>query len=401
MSSVSDLVMPKLGLTMTEGTVSEWTVSAGASFSRGDVVLIVETDKIANEIEAPADGTLREIIVSAGETVPVGSVLARWDVGDVASSGTGKTRPEPLPPTSDNEPQEVGVAKPAPVLAADGRRVVATPLAKRIAKHEGIDLRTVQGTGPNGRIKANDVRRAKADAPVPGSADPIGGTRIDATPYQAAAARRLAASKQETPHFYLATEVDADPILDIRQRLSEVKGLPRLTISHLIVAAVGRALVQRPEANRVWDKGAIVQFENPDVGIAVNTKDGLFVPILRDAGRIGLGAIAAGASDLIERARNGRLEPDDTRGGAITVSNAGMFDVTYLTPMINPGQSSILGVGSVREVFRPDGSAQPVLHREIGLVLSCDHRVHDGVGGLALLNEIKDYLKFPMKLLVT
>ena len=399
MPEISDLVMPKLGLTMTEGTVSEWVVSPGDSFSSGDLVLIVETDKIANEVEAPADGTLHEVIVQVGETVPVGAVLARWDVGgDVGGAAT----PAPAPAPVDAIPE---VAAPAPAAApADGARVVATPLARRIAGQEGVDLHAVSGTGPKGRIKAEDVRKAKQATPAisqqPAPDDQaMAGTRVAPTAYQAAVARRLTEAKRDTPHFYLSTEADVGALLDIRQNLNAANPDLRISINHLILAAVGRALADMPAANRIWSDGEIIQFGTADVGVAVTTDAGLFVPILRDVAGKGLGTIASGAREIVTRARDGALGSQDMAGGATTVSNAGMFDVTYMGSIINPGQSSILGVGSIRKLFRPDDDGRPELRQEMGLVLSCDHRVFDGVGGLAFLNSIKTYLETPFRLL--
>ncbi len=395
MPEMSDLVMPKLGLTMTEGTISEWVVSPGDSFSSGDLVLVIETDKIANEVEAPADGTLHEVIVPVGETAPVGAVLARWDVG-----GAATPTPAAIPAAIDATP-EVVASSAVTVGSTVGARVVATPLARRIADQEGVDLHLVSGTGPKGRIKAEDVRKAKQDARVAaasvGPAEP--GTRVAPTTYQATVARRLTEAKRDTPHFYLSTEADVGALLDIRQHLNAANPDLRVSINHLIIAAVARALVDIPHANRVWVDGEIFQFDTADVGVAVTTDVGLFVPILRDVAGKGLGDIASGAREIVTRARDGALGSQDMAGGATTVSNAGMFDVTYMGSIINPGQSSILGVGSIRKLFRPDDDGQPVLRQEMGLVLSCDHRIFDGVGGLAFLNSIKTYLETPFRLL--
>ncbi|RLA48122.1 MAG: 2-oxo acid dehydrogenase subunit E2 [Gammaproteobacteria bacterium] len=403
MPAISDLIMPKLGLTMTEGTIDEWALAPGDSFSSGDLVLVVETDKIANEIEAPADGTLHEIIVPVGETVPVGTVLARWDVGATAPAAT-----HPPDAANNGEPSEVTAAEPAATAvvggAGGGARVVATPLARRIADQERVDLHTVSGTGPKGRIKAEDVRKATLVAPAISeqpepAGPPMAGTRLTPTAYQSAVAKRLTEAKRDTPHFYLSTEANVGALLDRRQRLNAENADLRISINHLIIAAVGKALGDIPQANRVWADGEILQFDTTDVGVAVTTNDGLFVPILRDIAPRGLGSVASSARDIVTRARDRALSQQDMTGGAITVSNAGMFDVTYMGSIINPGQSSILGVGSIRKIFRPDDEGRPVLCQEMGLVLSCDHRIFDGVGGLAFLNGIKDYLETPCKLL--
>lgn len=404
MPQISDLVMPKLGLTMTEGTISEWVVSPGDSFSSGDLVLVVETDKIANEIEAPADGTLHDVIVQVGETVPVGTVLARWDVGTAGTPELVAT-PASTPVAVDSgATSDVLDAKPAPAISVDGARVIATPLARRIAGLEGVDLHTVSGTGPKGRIKAEDVRKAKQAAPVATErAVPIGyatsGTRLTPTTYQASVAKRLTEAKRDTPHFYLSTEADVGALLDIRKQLNTANADLRVSINHLILAAVGRTLADMPAANRIWSNGEIVQYDTADVGIAVTTDAGLFAPVVRDIGASGLGHVATSAREIVSRARDGSLRPEDMQGGATTVSNAGMYDVTYMGSIISPGQSSILGVGSIRKTFRPDDNGLPVLCQEMGLVLSCDHRIFDGVGGLAFLNALKDYLETPFRLL--
>ncbi len=184
----------------------------------------------------------------------------------------------------------------------------------------------------------------------------------------------------------------------LRAQLNE-SGERKFTLNHFIVAALGRALVDEPQANRVWDGDAMLQFSSSDVGVAVNTERGLFVPVVRDAGRLPLGELSRQTQALVERARGARLSSAEMSGGAVTVSNAGMFNVTYMTPIINPGQAMILGVGSVRETFRPDRKQRPVLHSEMGLVLACDHRVLDGVSGLRFLSRVAGYLEKPLELL--
>ncbi len=388
MADAAPFVMPKLGLTMTEGQVVEWRVGPGQTFTAGETVVVVETEKIANEIAAPVDGTIRNILIAEGETVPVGTPIAEWvlegEAAEVAS------------------PPAVETPAPGP---AEGTRIRATPVAKRLAAEHGVDLSTLTGSGPGGRIKAEDVEAAIAqpsEAPAPASA-PSGGVetrRLTPTAYQRTAARRLGAQKQGVPHFYLTTEADAAEILRLETQLNEIEGRPRIGLTHLIVAAVARAVADLPTVNRVWDGDEIVQFSGVDVGLAVDTEAGLMVPMLRDLAAADLGSLAAQAGEVVARARAGRLAAGDVGGGAVTVSNAGMHNVTYMTSIITPGQSSILGVGSIREVFRPDARRRPRLRQEIGLVLSCDHRILDGVAGIAFLNRIKAYIESPLNLLL-
>lgn len=410
-----DLLMPKLGLTMKEGVIAEWMKSPGQAFAQGDVLVVVETEKIAYEIEAESPGVLHEIVVGNGELAPVGSVIARWKSNGDAEKGLGKPSPTATQPVAPVMEERLSDTAPpiAMVSAQKGMdiesRVRSTPLARRYAREHGIDLGEVHGTGPSGRIKLADVeaiaRRSAqirtAEAPKAKAtplADP--GSYVLASRIQAAIARRLTAVKQEVPHFYLATEVEITATLTLRKSLNATPDFPHVTINHVVIAAVGRALLDLPQANRIWVDGQYVAFSSTDVGIAVHTPSGLFVPILRDAGRASLDAVARESALLVEKARAGRLEANDNLGGAISVSNAGMFNVTYLTPIINPGHSSILGIGSVRQVFRPDANSQPSLRNEMGLVLACDHRVFDGVSGLEFLNRVIGYLENPLRLLM-
>ena len=407
--------MPKLGLTMQEGTIAEWKVSPGQAFRARDVLVVVETEKVAYEIEAEADGVLGEILVPATETVPVGAVIARWTATVEGTAATVDVRPAakapPIAPGGESGPAGKAPERPpapAPPPGGSQRRVVATPLARRIAREHGIELSGLQGRGPSGRIRAADVENArlaeKPPAPASGEAKPGhgigGGTRVHAGAIQSAMARRLTAVKRDVPHFYLASEAEATAMLHMKDSLNADPGRRKVTVNHLVVAAVGRALVDLPWANRVWSDGDLVTFESADVGIAVHSERGLFVPILREAGRSILDDVVARSDALVGKAREGKLGPDDVAGGSIAVSNAGMFNVTYLTPIISPGHSAILGVGSIRERFRPGRTGEPELRREIGLVLACDHRVLDGVAGLKYLNRVIHYLENPIQLLV-
>lgn len=401
------LLMPKLGLTMTEGVLMEWKIAPGDRFARGDVVFVVETDKAATDIEAEVDGQMKERLVDEGETVPVGAPVALLESGAAAArSGADE------PPASS---AAIGVAAPPPAARHDPQRkaksghIAATPLARRLARKDGIDLASISGSGPRGRIKAIDVEqaiteisRAASEAPsAPARTSAAGSsvTRSRPTPTQATMARRLSAVKQGVPHFYLSTEAEVSSLLDLRAELNGDASFAKLTLTHFLLAAVGRALVAFPNMNRVWDEGEIVSFGATSVSMAVETANGLYVPVVRDCGSASLDQIGAAARAMTERAREGRLSGEDMNGAAIAVSNAGMHDVTWMASIINPGQSAILGVGSVREIFRPDTEGRPALRRELGLVLSGDHRVHTGVEGLAFLNHVKSSLETPKRLL--
>lgn len=388
----TDLLLPKLGLTMTEGVLLEWKVAPGGAVAKGDTLYVVETEKVATDVEADADGVLAEQLVGEGETIPVGTVVGRL-------AGLGATAaPRPATPRPASAP---------PAATPGARRIVATPLARRMAAAQGVDLAAVRGTGPNGRIKAIDVEAA-ATAPAaeaqpqprspPAAALPAA-SRSRPSSTHAAMARRLAEVKHGVPHFYLSTEIEVSALLRLRAELNADAALPRLTLNHFVLAATGRALLDQPKMNRVWADGELLAFADTDVSMAVETDAGLLVPVVRNAGARPLDEVAADARRLVERARAGRLSADDVSGAAIAVSNAGMHDVTWVTSIINPGQSAILGVGSVREIFRPGADGAPELRREMGVVLSADHRVHTGVEGLAFLAALKRHLESPMRLL--
>lgn len=402
-----ELLMPKLGLTMTEGALAEWMVVPGVAFKAGDGLFVVETDKVASEVPADHDGVLLEVLASVGEMVQVGAVIGYVDDGMAGSACAGAVA-EAAPAVATSA---VGAAPAPPTSAAkgmeaSGKRRISTPLARRLAVELGVALETVQGTGPRGRVQSRDVRAAAqptglgaAAASQAASPGAVATTKIKPTPTQATMARRLTLAKQQMPHFYLAAEAEVSKLMALRAEVNAMPGYPKLTLTHLLVAAVGRALREQPELNRVWTDDGIVSFETCDVGVAVNAERGLLVPVVSDVAGRSLEGIARATQALVEQARKGTLGSGQMTGGAISISNAGMFNVTWMTPIINPGQSMILGVGSVRELFRPDANGQPVVRRELGLVLAADHRIFDGVSGLRFLNAVIAKLEQPLCLL--
>lgn len=293
-----------------------------------------------------------------------------------------------------------------------GGRIPSSPYARRLALEHGIALEQVKGSGPRGRIKAQDVREAidnrtshpvshslqASDPPVRQSM-PSSGQPIATTGIVAAMAKRMVQAKQQVPHFYLSTEAEVTALLELRETLNSQPGFSKLTVNHFLIAAVARALEDCPFQNRIWFDDQILQFDGVDVGVAVSTDRGLMAPVLHGLQGSSLEMIAQRANELVGRVRAGQARREEMSGGAITISNAGMMNVTYMTPIINSPQSAILGVGSVREVFRPGASGQPVIRREMGLVLACDHRLHDGSSGLKFLNVVVSYLQNPVWLL--
>lgn len=419
MGTHQSILMPKLGLTMTEGVIAEWKIAPGDSVKAGDVIYIVETDKISNEIEASEDAIVEALLVREGDVVPVGAVVATF----VSEGGTAAESPPP-PPASAPQPDEI-VAAPtvaAPIATAPGSegRIIATPLARRMAADAGIAIGSVKGGGPRGRIMADDVsaaargrapgpavRPAPAAAPAsavpaPSPAPPPGSERGVVRPigqFQKVTARRLTEAKRDIPHFYVFAEADVTELLALRTRLNADAGFARLTVNHFLITAVARALAAVPEANIVWVEEGIFELARVDVGMAVEGPKGLVAPVLKDIGGCDVDAVAAAATALVERARAGRLSQAELQGGATSVSNVGMFGATGLIPIVNPGQSSILGVGRNRPAFLPDEQGQPRLRQILNLTLSCDHRVIDGALAARFLQSIQNGLEAPLTLL--
>ncbi|MGE3691846.1 MAG: dihydrolipoamide acetyltransferase family protein [Novosphingobium sp.] len=392
MTSERPILMPKLGLTMTEGHLVSWNVAPGDAVRAGDVLFIVETDKISNEIEAQDDGTIVALLVSEDETVPVGTVVAT-----MAVSG---------PPLADTPPQ------PAAPVSAKPPRLIATPLARRAARRAGIDLAKVAGSGPRGRITVDDVTAAlgetaqpsaRAEAPAlplsPPSQPQPAADRLPMDAHRRVLARRLSEAKRDIPHFYVIAEADVTALDVLREQLNSAHGQPRLTVSHFLLSALARALVALPEVNRVLDGDALVQLPSADIGLAVEGPKGLVAPVLRDLGHLALDEIAVATDQLLAAVRNGRLPAEALVGGATALSNVGMFGATALIPIVNPGQSSILGVGRSRGEFKPDAAGNPCLRQMLTLALSCDHRVIDGALAARFLQTVQTFLEAPAALM--
>ena len=404
MMRANPLLMPKLGLTMTEGLLASWQVAVGDAVKAGDVLFVVETDKIATEVEARSAGTIVSLDIAEGETVPVGAALGQWT--GVSSTSEEDTKPPPDPVHRETMPEPAtpnsGVGDSDPSTS----RVKATPLARRLAASRGINIRHLQGSGPGGRIKAIDVEQARAGwpviEPVPPPATRDAPLRRPATRMETIIARRLTEAKQTIPHFYAFADLDITEVLRLRQDLNADAGtMMPVSVTHLLLAALARALALDPKLNARWDDSAIVQFATIDVGLAVATDAGLMVPVLRGVDRLGLDALASSATSLVDRARSGKLGADELEGGAISISNVGMFGADALAPIINPGQSAILGVGRPKPVFRPDEGGRPELRQELRLVLSCDHRIYDGVAAAKLLDRLRGFVEHPLRLLRT
>lgn len=398
---MSEIVMPKFGLTMTEGLIAAWRRKPGEPFRQGDVLLEVETEKVTNEVEAAVDGVLAEILFPEGATVPVGAVIARLAGGAAAPSPPAPARGADAP-SARKLMAEHGVSREAVeasgrdgrVMKEDVLRVIATPLARRIARQEGIDLSQVAGSGPGGRIKAADVEGAKASPAPP----PLSGL-VQPDPVRAATARRVQAAKRDIPHFYLTRHVDIRALAALRAELNAEAGRAKLSVTHMLVKAAGLALAAHPDLNRVWLPDGILALDTVGVGIVAETPQGLRIPVLDRADRLALDDLALAVGGLLDRARSATLTGADVSGGAISISNVGMHGADTLAPIINPPQAMILGVGAEQRLFRPDAAGQPELRREIVLTLAADHRLIDGADAARFLATLAGLLETPLALL--
>jgi pyruvate dehydrogenase E2 component (dihydrolipoamide acetyltransferase) len=392
----SRVVMPKLTDTMEEGVLVAWKKHEGEFVQAGEVLAEIETDKALMDLEAFASGILRKILVRDGETVQSGTLLgviaeadediapALTDSMTAAPSTGGRARPITAGPAA------ASAAAPA---RTEGARPFVSPRAKALAAERGIDLSTITGTGPGGRIVEEDVRQAQA--PVM-QALPAG-TDQPLTLMRKAIARATVQSKAPVPHFYLTKEIDMEPALQFRTQFKRNRQ-PHPSITDLLVKASAIALTRHPEINVSYIGEAIRRYAQIDIGVAVGMEDGLITPVIRDCGAKTLEAISAEARGLIERARQKRLQPQEYSGATFSISNLGMFNVDNFIAVLIPPQAASLAVGAIRDV--PVVAAGSVrVGRRMQVTLSCDHRAIDGVMGAEFLKDLKRILEHPQELL--
>lgn len=414
-----DIVMPRLTDSMEEGTILSWLKQDGDEVALGDELVEIETDKASMVYEADAEGVLK-ILVGEDETRPIGETIAT--VGDGSgssetSSQNGKM-PEKAgrteePGASGETPEGADQPEPAPEIDSGSEtRVIASPLAKRIAADEGIDLKSVQGSGPNGRIVKADLTKtaprpesaATASArpgtpsakPGPSEAKKGEVETIELNRLQQLISRRMSESKATAPHFYLRTEIDMTRAVEVRTAFKETAadGESVPSFNDMVVKATAMALRHHPRANGAYRSGKVELFSRINVGFAVAADDALLVPTIGDADRKDLREIAAESRRLAERVRSGEITPPELSGGTFSISNLGMFGVRGFDAVINPGQAGILAIGEIAE--RPvvrDGQIVPAHLMEISL--SCDHRILYGADGAEFLAEIKTNLEEP------
>ncbi len=417
------VTMPALSPTMTEGTLAKWLKSEGDTVEAGDVIAEIETDKATMEVEAVDEGVLGKIIVNEGtENVPVNGIIAVLleegesadDIDTAALSGGPKpAAPEAKAEEAPKAEAPKAAAAPAPQASNSGGRVFASPLAKRIAKDKGIDLSTLKGTGPKGRIVKADVENAKPGAQAPAGAAPqqlaegqklneygMAYTEVSINNIKKITAKRLLESKQTVPHFYLTVECVLDNLLAARKELNEAaNGEFKLSVNDFIIKASAMALKSYPAANVSWQGDVIHQYVNADISIAVATPTGLITPIIKRAEEKGLREISDEMKELAGRAREGKLKPEEFQGGCFSISNLGMFGVKDFAAIVNPPQSCILAVGAgeqVPKVVNGEVKIQTVMN----VTLSTDHRTVDGAIGAEWLQHFKRYIENPVNMLL-
>ena len=425
--------MPALSPTMEEGTLTKWLVKVGDEVSSGDIMAEIETDKATMEFEAVDEGTIAHIQVEEGtEGVKVGTVIATLaedgeDAGSVepmdGAKASAKPEPAPAEPAEESAPAPAEAKKKdasaAPTPAATepkptGGRIVASPLAKRIAEQKGIDLANVTGSGPNGRIVKADVESAKpgaAAAPAAVSAaqqpSPAASAQDFGIPHEVeklsgmrkTIARRLTESKQTVPHIYLTVDIRLDALLKLRGELNaalEPQGV-KLSVNDLLIKALARALERVPSCNVQFAGDNLLRFNRADISVAVSIEGGLITPIVKDAGGRSVSAIATEMKDLAGRARDGKLAPEEYQGGTASLSNMGMFGIKQFDAVINPPQGMIMAIGAgEKRPYVIDDSLQ--IATVMSATGSFDHRAIDGADGAELMKVFKELCEAPLGL---
>ena len=403
----TEIVMPKLGLTMESGVISAWLVEEGQEVQKGQALLEIATDKVTMEVEAQADGILRKIMVSAGQEVPVSTTIgviaaADEDIGSFVAAAPSDPAPSPpasapaaAPPPTPAPPTPTPQA---PTLAADsaGRRPHKTsPKARKIAAEHGLDLVGVNGSGPGGRIVSADVLALVEQArlvPAPTPA-PVSDGHIELSRAEQVAAERLTASYQQIPHIHLSMDVSAVWLQQFRTGY-QLEG-KKISFNDLIVKATARTLSEFPRVNSLEDGGHFRYASQINVGVAVAAEQGLVVPVIRDAAEKTIEEIALEGTRLIDAARHGQLRPDDMMGGTFTISNLGMFGISRFTAIINPPQVAILAVGAIENRVVASGVDAFAVRPQLTLTLAADHRVVDGALGARFLARLKEVLETP------
>lgn len=406
--------MPKLSDTMTEGTLVRWLKKEGDKVEMGDILAEVETDKATMEMESFDEGILKEVYVKEGGKIGVGQKIAL-----ILGDGESADAPAAAPTAKSAEaaasaPAAAAPASTAPApAAASGSRVKASPLAKKIAVERGVSLEGVAGSGPGGRVVAKDVpapgsapasRAAATAAPAPIKLEKTGGEekRVELSGMRRVIADRLLASKTQIPHFYLSIEVDAAPLMRLRQEVNaanEAAGLGKITVNDFVLLAVARAAQQCPKVNAAWGGDHVMEYGSVNISVAVAVDDGLVTPVVRNAQNLSLREISAAVKDVATRARNKKLKPEEYVGGTITVSNLGAYGIEQFYAIVNPPQAAILAVGAVVKKPVVNAKNEIVVGQRMSISLSGDHRVVDGAVGAEFLSALRKLVENPALML--
>lgn len=416
----TEVILPKVDMDMSTGTIAVWHVKDGDTVKKGQPLFDIETDKAAMEIESPAEGVIRIGNAPVKAVVPIGTVVAMvYGAGEEAKPLTGGVAAPAAAAPAAAEVAKTAAAQPAaaaPATDANGK-VRATPLARRLAKQQGIALAALSGSGPRGRIVSADLATAKAvSAKAPGATALAAGMDGDAvralyppgsfsvTPLDGmrrTIAQRLVQSKQTVPHFYLTATCTLDELLAVRERLNahapktaDKTPAWKLSVNDFVIKALALALQRVPAANVTFTDEGILQHQVSDVGVAVSVDGGLFTPVVRAAETKSLSQISIEMKTLAAKARSRQLKPADYQGGTTAVSNLGMFGVEQFNAIINPPHATILAVGAGVETFVPV-NRQPVLKTQMKVTLSCDHRAVDGAVGAELLKAFREFVEEP------
>ena len=409
-----EIVMPKLGLTMTEGLIVEWRKKEGDPVKKGDILFVLETEKVTYEVEAPEDGTLGPILVKEQETVPVGALVATLlKPGESAVAVTAAPAAAPKAEAASPAPAAATPAGQAPAAAAPpaGGRVKATPLAKKLAKDYGIDLSLVAGTGPGGRVMRDDVEKAKAagvkaPAPAPAAAAPVAAPSAEDrlvafTGMRRTIAKKMLQSKIEAAQTYMSNTVDASKIQQYREELLpyvEKKYGVRLTITDLMMKVTGAALREHPVINTRWTDKGVLYLSEVHMGMAMALDEGLIVPVIKNVNAKSLGQIAQDRNALIKKGKTNSFLPDDIKGSTFTLSAMGMFGIEQFTAIINQPENAILGVAAI--IDKPVVvKGQIVIRPMMNVNLSYDHRTIDGAEAGKFMQTLKAFIEEPVLIL--
>jgi pyruvate dehydrogenase E2 component (dihydrolipoamide acetyltransferase) len=405
----TDVIMPALGVAQEKGTLLHWLKAEGQSVAKGEPLMEIETDKATVEIEAPASGTLTNVTASAGDEIPVGNkiavILAPGEVATPAALQDPHPRPLPVGEGKSEArlvPQSEILSEGHPLPVGEGRgegsavrgKMLASPAAKRIAREKGIDLGTLQGSGPEGSILAEDVlRAAAAKAPLPKGVLEAKAV-VPLSPMRRIVGQRMTQSKQTAPHFYVSIDIDMTAVNKIRAAWKEREERTVPSINDFILQACARALKDFPSLNSTYTEQGIMMHADINIGTAVALEEGLVVPVIRNADRLGLVDVARASRELIDKAQKKKLFPLDYEGGTFTVSNLGMLGADSFIAIINPPQCAILAVGRVAPRVVADGE-KITIRSLMTVTVSADHRVVDGAIAARFLQEVKRLLEKP------